>query len=373
MKKILFITSFLLILSLAVVGQQSLKGFGIEPNLYFGSMVKHTPTMIGSPQGPSRGFTLNLSYETYGKNVWETVYNYPVIGFYSGFMNIDNGNIFGEAYFAAPYISFTKKQREKSRTYILVGMGGGYLTETYNEATNITNNAIGTHWNGAFNLRYGYEYELAKHWTFTSSVGINHFSNAGVSPKNLGINLCDAQIGIKYIPNPVQQTDFQSAPDVLPIPQKRWSIELGLYNGFEQQNTALGGAFYPVYNGSLNLGYRKSYKHRWVFGYDYEYNVKVRTFINHIHKFPEEERFREASRHMFFIGEELKVGNLSLIFNMGAYFRKNYQIERRIYNKFGLRYYILNTEHFNMHLNAVLKTELVDARYVSVGAGFQFR
>lgn len=83
--------------------------------------------------------------------------------------------------------------------------------------------------------------------------------------------------------------------------------------------------------------------------------MKVREFINHIHKFPEEERFREPSRHMLFIGEELKVGNLSLIFNMGAYFRKNYQIERRIYNKFGLRYYVLNTEHFNMHLNAVLK------------------
>lgn len=368
-KKILFAFGFWCATA-ALFAQHPLDGFGIEPNLYVGSMVKHTPTMIGSPVGPSRGFTLNLSYETHGKHVWESLYRYPTIGFYGGFMNIDNGDIFGEAYYAAPYIAFSLKQKPTYKTYLQVGLGGAYLTKKYNEATNTTNNAIGSHWNGAFNLRYGAQFSLAEHWALTTGVGINHFSNAGTTPKNLGINLCDAQIGLKYMPHPVKRADYQSLAAV--IPEKRWDVEASYYSGIEQHNVALGGAFYPVHNGVIGVGYRKSYKHRWVAGFEYEHNKKSRVLMEHIERFDPEDYFKQSSLWMFFVGEEMKIGNLSLLFNMGVHFQRTYQIEKQIYNKYGIRYYVVNTPDFKLHLDAYLKTELIDAQFVAVGMGMQF-
>lgn len=94
--------------------------------------------------------------------------------------------------------------------------------------------------------------------------------------------------------------------------------------------------------------------------------------MEHIERFDPEDYFKQSSLWMFFVGEEMKIGNLSLLFNMGVHFQRTYQIEKQIYNKYGIRYYVVNTPDFKLHLDAYLKTELIDAQFVAVGMGMQF-
>lgn len=345
------------------------KGIAIAPSIYLGRMFKHTPNLIGSPQGLSRGVALNFSYETYGRRAWETAYKFPLVGMYAAWIDIDDGNHFGEAFFFAPYVQFVQRERERSKTFITVGMGAGYLTKIYNEANNTNNNAVGSHWNIAVNLRYGWQYSLTDQLTFTSSLGLNHFSNGGTTPNNLGINLADLQLGLHYTPHPVSPNDYK----IYELPQlnPRWDVEVAFNLGLEQHNLALGGAFYPIYNGMLAIGYQKHFKHRWRIGLDYEYNTKERELMEHIHKFDEDERAWRSSKLGIFVGEELRIRRFSLYFDMGFYLHRG-QASQFFYNKLGFRYYYIYTDHFKMYLSPVIKTELITAKYVGFCTGMVF-
>jgi len=363
----------LLLLNTAFIldAQNILNGVGVETNGYFGRLARHSSRMLAPITGLSDGASLNITYQTNGKHAWQRFYKLPSIGLKIGYQNIDNGAYYGEAAYTSVYIERYLKIRKNYKTYLRTVAGAAYLNKKYDFYTNPLQNSIGSHWNLNFSFLYGYQWKLNNHFFLNTGAGVIHFSNGGATSQNLGLNVLALQFGVKYVPSPHAETPSLDANEFKAI-DKTWNWDLEFNVGLKEQNGVHGGPFYPIYNYSIGTKRDINRRFSWLAGAEYEYYAGVRNFLEHIQRFESEERFWQSSRVGVFAGTELWYDKFSLTIKMGAFLTNNYKQKLPVFNKFGIRYYILDMPSFKAYVGIAIKTELIVANYVSGTVGFRF-
>ncbi len=369
LKTLLFL--ILLCATFTISAQSVLQGVGVEPNGYLGKLARHSGTMLAPVDGFARGGSLNLVYQTNGKYAWERFYKFPSIGVNFTFKDYDNNPYYGDAYSASFYIERYFKIRKNHKAYLRTTLGATYLTKSYDFYTNPLQTAIGSHWNANFSLLLGYQWLLNEHWQLSTGGGIIHASNGGATSQNLGLNVLGVHIGLKYTPIPYATDDFNTSSDFGTI-NKNYEIDAELNIGLEEQEGVLGGAFYPIYNYSLGVRRGINRRYSWMAGAEYEYNVRVRDFMEHIQRFEPEERFWQSSRVGLFVGTEIWYDRMSIVIKMGGFLTNNYKQKLPVFNKYGVRYYFIKNEKIKTYLGVNLKTQLIEAEYMSCSMGVRF-
>ncbi len=352
---------------------QSLKGITFEPNFHYGRIIKHTAKFSADVTSNTFGLELNVIKKTYGKQAWQAHQGYPSFGVALSYFNFGDKEIFGGAVGAMPNFTFKFLEKKRWHAHFRIGVGAAYLNRPYNVAHNPTNNAIGSYLNSMIGFRFGTGWYLNEKWTLQSSISYTHFSNGASTLPNLGLNVPALNLGVTYIPQPLQKEDFIPASTSRTRDPK---IYFSLMQAFSLTETITpGGPKYPIHITALSAGRNLGYANRLWAGLEYEFNYAVYDFMNHIGQFETQQlRRRNATRLLIFVADEVTLGNASMWFQAGTYLTRSFLQPGLIYTKLGVRYYFRMKDRKtpNLHLGVYMKSHQVVAEYVSLGLGIGF-
>ncbi|MDZ7847792.1 MAG: acyloxyacyl hydrolase [Owenweeksia sp.] len=105
----------------------------------------------------------------------------------------------GHTYALIPYVENTLPVTSGNiGFYYHLGLGLGYHSTIFDSIVNPANEALSTHFNIAFDLRAGLEWQLNPSLRASLSVGVLHYSNGAVRKPNFGVNLTQLHAGLAY-------------------------------------------------------------------------------------------------------------------------------------------------------------------------------
>jgi len=352
----------------AALSGQGLKGWTVEPNLYFGKILKHTPKLLFDTDHMSFGAEVNFLFQTHGRKEWNELHRYPLLGLAFTYYRLGDPNILGTAYGLLPNINVPIYTRNKWKVYFQLGTGVAYLTKQFNELTNPTFNAIGSNINTIANIEFMAGYRVNKAWTLSGGFTFTHYSNGGGHLPNFGLNIPALSVGARYAPKPVSPKDFIHH-GVSKKAVKKFGITANAALAFRERVVS-GGPSYPVYIGSIGGLYYLNRVNRLIAGVEYEYNKGAYAFGTHVYEFNSEREAKwRSSRLMVYVADEFLFGDWSLTLLVGTYAGDFYQVNFPIYNKLITRYYFPPVGKVRMHVGLYLKSHIVIAEYIGIGVG----
>lgn len=315
-------------------------------------------------------FEISLQKVTYGKYRWEAEYNYPLIGVSLWYSGLGGFPEIGSAIAVYPTINFPLFGDKKQSLNFKLGIGLGYLTNRFDRLKNYQNFAIGSHLNIAASLFFEYRNRISKMLTFTTGLGLTHFSNGTMKTPNYGLNILTASIGISsFLSNPNRSLNKKILPKLYPFEfdgRKYLSFEIAAAMAYKDMSQQYGKSFF-VFAAYTNIMARVSYKSKFGIGFDLTHDGSDQLIYERIHAtVPSDLHITKIGIN---IAYELIMDRLSFLFNAGTYLSGMERSESDLYQRLTLKYFITPKLFANMALSA----HLGKAEYVGFGLGYQVK
>ena len=349
--------------------ESSNKPIGFAAMVDYGEIIKHSPDFIAEINAQTTMVEIGVIRRSQHKHLWEFLHNHPQVGISFLYADFNQPRVFGKAYTVFPHIRFDFLKAQKSNAYFRLGTGVAYLNKPFDVLTNETNNIIGSKINNITQLKFGYDYQIARQWNAALGFGLTHFSNSSVRKPNLGINVVSGHVGLQYTPQSLGRSNQFGD-----LPAYNRSIRGHAHVGLAfTERLPAGGPTYLVY--IINAGIQKqvSLKNKAGVGLEYEYNEEVHDFLVNQEIF-EENTVWDASRLQVYLYDEFLFNKIGLSAQLGYYVHAPFTTSSSYTFKLGLHYYWLNHyEHTDQfYVAAYLKSHLSVAQYVEVGVGYVF-
>ncbi len=319
-------------------------------------------------------FELALQRPTFGRQRWESLYDYPIIGVSVFYSDLGNFEELGQVVAAYPFISFPLNQNVDNRLSFRLGVGLAWLTERYDPIENYKNFAIGSHLNAAGSLYLDYRRKISPRFTFVASGGLTHFSNGSTKTPNFGINILTASAGLTWYlnrPNPYLDKKF------LPIlrlyeydNKKRFSIEIMQSFGTRDMSQQLGKRYF-VSNTAANFLLPISMKGKLGLGLEVTYDASDKGVLDQrelIEGIDLYEKNSEILKPGTSIVYEMILSKTSFLFQLGFHLAGAEKSDGYLYEKVGFKYHF--TE--NLFANIALTAHGGRADYIGYGIGYRW-
>lgn len=234
--------------------------------------------------GPALGSEIALELGTDGSESWHIHHNFPDIGIAAQYLTLSNPEILGEMISLYPYINFPMVVTDWFSFYLKLGGGVALATKPTDiegaiEANRPIRGANGL--NKDFNFVIGstanvilaggatMEVRLSRNLRFTSDLIFNHYSNGNTVQPNMGLNLANVYVGLKYIP--IYDGYVARGLARVPSTHDRFSGEV-IFSGGSRQRYYKDTKNFPT--ASVNIGgyYHTCHQHRIGIGLDGFYN-----------------------------------------------------------------------------------------------------
>ena len=331
-------------------------------NLFIGSVYKHTKKIGHLSEGLTKGFEICFIKNTYGKETWEQVFNYPDVGISLGYFDYGS-DILGQSLGLFVYSDFYLKRYKKFESIFKLGTGLGYHTKPYDNEDNHKNVAVSSRITGNIQLRLGLKYKLTDQWDLTGSLTLSHFSQAAFSLPNLGINVLSTNVGATYL---ISKGNLTYKPL-----DENYSYDKSLrYNlNFSyalKEITPIGGPKYPVYVVTFYISRQVSKYNILNIGLDGFANTALIEEMKKSGEFSKD--YPDHKRIGITIGHELKMNKVAFLFQIGAYLYRPYKVDYPIYQRLALKYYAGNRLYF--HYGFI--THYAQADHSEWGIGLSF-
>ncbi|WP_290696344.1 acyloxyacyl hydrolase [Lacinutrix sp.] len=360
------LSTYILFFSLCVLAQE--KGndpFTIDANYFYGNIAEHNSDISHLITGHPTGIILSYNKKTFGKNAWESRFNYPDYGasfIYQDSKNETLGNNFGVY---AHYNFYFFKRNLMFR----IGQGIAYNTNPYDKVENFRNNAFGTGLLSSTYVMLNYKKEnIFKGFGFQTGLSLIHYSNANIKAPNSSINNVVFNIGVNYRFDNKQETEY------IPSTEDKYFKENIKYNiafrtGVNESDVIDTGQ-YVFYIASAYADKRLNRKSAIQVGTDVFFSNFLKTHIRYSSvAFPLDNVSgdEDYKRVGVFVGHELFINKTSLITQLGYYIYYPFDFEGRVYNRIGLKRYFGN----KMYGALTLKSHGAKAEAVEIGIGIR--
>ena len=292
MKKILFVFCIFLFSQFSVA--QSSDSYKIKAECIYGSIKKHNDHLKNIVANPVTGAEIAIEWQR--TDGWHKYFNFPYVGVGATFLDLGNPYMLGYAFAVYPYMNIPLIRHERFSVNIKPGAGISYVTKSFDDFREDvisgkmlykkSNAAIGSNLNVYFSGGLNLEVPVTDKISFTADYSWNHISNGMIKAPNSGINMINAFVGLKYLPNHSNRRDYYlryyPAPDIprditveitasggvrqryyrddksLPIA----SLAVGVYKPLTNYYRMGVGAdlFYDgIFTSGLNPGYKRTY------------------------------------------------------------------------------------------------------------------
>jgi len=339
----------------------------VEVRAGYGFLIPHRLEMeIFNAHFPS--FELSISRKTDGRNRWEYMYGYPIIGVAYWYSNLGKSPYLGDAHAVFPFVCFPISPNKSLRFYFRGGVGLGYLTKHFHRIDNYKNTAIGSSLNAAVSMSIELRARILSRLYATGSISLTHFSNGSMKTPNYGINIPSITAGVVYKlskENPYQKSKIM--PELYPYEfdgKKFFQIQIGAGFGYKNMEAEIGGK-YGVFAFYTNIMKQVSFKSRLGVGFDVSYDGTDKKLIES-GSGEQMESFWPVVKTGGTVAWELMISRVSLVFNVGGYFSGAYKSEGGIYEKIAVWYYF----NPNLYGSLTLKAHYARADYITFGLGY---
>lgn len=340
----------------------------VEGRVHYGFFLPHHLEMNRfSAHFPA--FEISAFRTTFGKNNWETVYRYPLMGVSMYYSPLGGFEEIGSVFAIYPFINFPIIGPPKSRLSFRFGIGIGYLTKHFDAKTNYRNFAIGSHINAAASIYLDYRHAITKRLTVFVSGGLTHFSNGSTKTPNVGLNIISISSGVSYFLKPPNDyLEKKILPELykFEFDGKKWfSIECSFLYGYKNMTQEYGTA-HSVYNLAIDVSKKTSMVSRVGVGFDLVLDYSDETVLEHrYNKFIKKDI--ELLKPGVNVLYEASFGRFSALFNVGFHVWGADLSEGMLYQKLNLKCLITN----RLFLKVGLTTHLARADYISYGLGYR--
>jgi hypothetical protein len=313
-------------------------------------------------------FEFSIQKATWGKQQWEAIYGYPLIGISAWYSPLGGFKEIGSAFAIFPFINFPLVQDEVQSMNFRLGLGLAYLTKYYHPTQNYKNFAIGSNINIAGSLYLEYRRKISSMITLSAGLGLTHFSNGAIKTPNYGLNVVTANIGItSYLTRPNPQLSKKMLPEVYKFEfdgKKSIDIDFGFSMGLKNMSQQYGERFmvYALYS---NVFKQISWKSKFGLGVDLTYDASDRFLLER-----KDETIQSTASLLkpgVNVAYQLVISRLSFVFNFGLYLAGAERSEGDVYQRLTLRYLFMKNFFANMALNA----NWGKAEYIGFGIGYQ--
>lgn len=337
-------------------------GFGIETDAGYGFIMPHHKSIEYTIEDHIRTFDVKLTKATYGSKYWNQLYRYPYygIGYYRS--NLGNDEVYGfvnalYSYVKVPFIGTS----DKANLSWQIAFGASYITTYFDINENPQNLAIGSNLNIYIDFSLQSRIPLTKQLSLTNGARFTHVSNGKVKSPNKGLNAISASIGLLYQFNDLPERKQISLPEIM----DKTEYTLIFAGGIKTISRYEPGYYFAS---SLIFDYNRKYslKGRWGLGADLFFDGTNGQFSDKTEKADiVNTDLYQIGLHL---GHDFVMGNLALVFNVGAYVYAPVEVLAPIYSRLGLRYRI--KEKFITNLT--LKSHWASASFIEWGIGYVF-
>ena len=359
------LTACFLFCILCVQAQNEKSPFSLEANYFYGNIAEHNPDISHLITGHPTGVILSYNKKTFGKNAWESRYNYPDYGVSLIYQDLKN-EFLGDNIGAFAHYNFYFFKRN---LMFRIGQGIAYNTNPYDKKENFRNTAFGTRLLSSTYLMLNYKKEnIFKGFGLQTGLSLTHYSNGNFKAPNSSINTIAFNIGVNYL------LDAENQPEYIPSTEDKKFTEKIKYNiafrsGINESDIINSGqyAFYIV---SAYADKRLTRKSAIQLGTDVFFSNFLKQHIRYKSvAFPEDNVAgdEDYKRIGVFVGHELFINKMSIITQLGYYVYYPFDFEGRVYNRIGLKRY------FGKKLFAALtlKSHAAKAEAVEFGIGIR--
>lgn len=343
-------------------------------------------------------FEASFYQNTFGRNDWEAIYNYPYIGFTfytSGLGNFNKEHEkLGHVFAVYPFINYPLIRGEQAQLTFKLGIGLAYLTEHFDQFDNFYNYSIGSHLNAAANLSFEYRQRITPRLMSVASFGLTHFSNGSTKLPNYGLNTLSGALGLAYyLRDPRLFLTPAKRPEYHPFEfdKKRWfCVDLDYSIGFKDVSQTLGGdtVFYQVHDLSTRLLAQFTQCSRGGLGFSFVLDLSDQCLPDH-GKDKDGNLYVLTSNHETHLTDTTRISpyqmikpNLSICYDM-TMSRMSFDFEfgwhlkfsnitdlskGNIFQKVSCKYRFYD----NFYANIALMTHFGRADYLCFGVGYRF-
>ena len=363
-KKIgLFIALFSIGLTAQEFGQAR---YGIDVLNFNGTIARHNPDIASLITNHPSGVLVSMNRKTYGLKQWERVYNYPDWGV--SYLYQDMGNAFlGENHgLYAHYNFYFWKRHLMLRT----ATGLAYNTNPYDEDTNFRNIAYGTHILSSTYILLNYKKErIFGALGFEAGLGIVHYSNANVKAPNKSTNTIFFNVGVNYLFDDATKNEYVPIEEEVNKIKERIGYNFIFRTGINE-NDIVGSGQFPFYTFGFYFDKRLSRRNTIQLGTELFISEALAEFI----RFRSVGRFNDGTvgdedskRVGVFLGHEFTINKFSILTQMAYYAYYPYDFEGRLYNRFGLQYYI----NKNFFTSLTVRSHVAKAEMAELTIGYR--
>ncbi len=367
-KAIVVLIVMLVLIKVPAKAQHKLWGSNLllEGRANYGFMINHHLEMkIFNAHFPA--FEINLGKETYGRERWQTMYGYPIIGISCWYSQMGSSQFLGSANAIFPYVNYPIVRNGKHEINFRVGLGLAYLTKRFDRLENYKYIAIGSHINAAINLMGEYRWRINPRMNVAVGLALMHFSNGSTKTPNYGINTPSVNLAFAYR---LSKQNTYLSKKIMPSLYKfefpgTKSIDLaaGATVAYKDMGSDYGQKF-MIYNFFGTVMKQFSFKSSVGVGFDLTYDESDFYFA----KLYEVKHDYNRDLLRFGIGPVYRLSMSKLSYNFGlGFYLKGLMAPQNIYFKLGLEYDI-SPQFF---ANLTLRTHFGQADFVGIGLGYK--
>ena len=348
------------------------KGVGLEANLLAGRIIKHSAKFMAPVPHMSFALDAGIAWQSWGKRPWQQQLGYPLYGLGLTLTNYCSPQIFGSCAGAYPYVQVPLVRTGKFEWTFRFGVGLAYVTKHYSLAPDYDtlNTAVSTNLNAFGVYMTDLRYRLNRHWDVQVGAGLTHISNALYREPNLGVNMNNVHIGLRYFPQ--SSTPDRIMRKMAPV-KKRLLVEARMGIAHREARAA-GNPVKAAYIGALSISKRVNGHNKIFAGVDAAYHDDVYAFMINYGVWRGRERISSWDGG-FFVGDEFLLGRMGLMAALGVYYNQTFLAFDPVYQKMGGKYYIITRERGTvkeLFISALLNTHGAVAEYAEFGMGVAF-
>jgi hypothetical protein len=356
----------LIILSTVTVANAQIikRPFIVETRVYTGMNLPFYDALRYLIKDDIYAFDLSVSFPTYGKDYWETLYRYPRQGIGLSEWSLGNNEVFGKAYVLYGFLNIPiVKPGEKYSFNYQISCGGAYLPSNFDIYKNHLNRAIGSKANIYIHLGIDGKIKLFPRTEMVVEAGITHFSNGKTKSPNYGINAGSISLGLNYLFN---SKGAQVIATELPAIEKHYSQSV-IYSAGSKVYDNLLGEKYITSSLSYNIERKIDLRRRIGAGADFSYDGSIREDLAADDGTPEKELIK-LIRVGLHASYGIRYKQLLMGIHIGCYLYSKSTTITPVYNKISLQY--LFTEHISGSIS--IKSHMAKADCLEFGIGYHW-
>lgn len=261
---------------------------------------------------------LNLSWKTLGRRHWQSIYNYPIVGFSITHAQFGNQDVLGQAVGFIPTMRFSKWKNE-TQWSIRAGLGVAHFFKPYNSIDNPRNLVIGSPWANMTLAKVEMSRPLAKKFRYHIGASFMHCSNAHVDVPNIGANLLAVHLGFSYSDKPEYLNKHRDKKSIYNPSSWKAGVQsiLGIHE-FKGTIRPVDGPKYFVYGASAFTSKSFNAKGKLTLGLNYHYYTAYHDYALSQELFGSDDDIKKKSQNLvLFAGYEWNYGHIALFVQGG--------------------------------------------------------